>query len=172
MNQNLNRYLTENYYVLKKIALNITNGNSDMAGELLHTVLLNLIEREPTNFSKFNDSDFKFYIIRCLSINWNSTTAPFYKHFRKPVESWDELHSELLEMQDDEYEQNKEELIQLVENEFAELDILHKGILELYLSQGSLLRVSRKTKIPVSSISRYVQEARAIIKNNITQKQL
>ena len=171
MNQRLNNYITRNYYVLKKVSVNITNQNTDAADELLHTVLLNLIERNPANFDKFDDNDFKFYIIRCLSINWNSETSPFYKYFRKEVVNWDELYVELLEMQDeDEYEQNKEELIQLVENEFSELDILHSGVFSLYLSLGSLKKVSKKTRIPLSSVSRYVAEAREIIKNNVNKK--
>jgi hypothetical protein len=72
------------------------------------------------------------------------------------------------------YEQEEfetEEMYQLLEMNYAELDWFKKSLLDLYLSLNSSMKaVSRKTRIPISSISRYIKEIRTETKNNILKK--
>jgi hypothetical protein len=72
------------------------------------------------------------------------------------------------------YEQEEfesEEMYQLLEMNYAELDWFKKSLLDLYLSLNSSMKaVSRKTRIPISSISRYIKEIRNETKNNILKK--
>jgi hypothetical protein len=72
------------------------------------------------------------------------------------------------------YEQEEfetEEMYQLLEMNYAELDWFKKSLLDLYLSLNSSMKaVSRKTRIPISSISRYIKEIRTETKNNILNK--
>jgi hypothetical protein len=42
--------------------------------------------------------------------------------------------------------------------------------MDMYLTLGSLNKVSKKTTIPVTSISRYIKEAKLQIKNNIKKE--
>jgi hypothetical protein len=72
------------------------------------------------------------------------------------------------------YEQEEfetEEMYQLLEMNYAELDWFKKSLLDMYLSLNSSMKaVSRKTRIPISSISRYIKEIRTETKNNILKK--
>jgi DNA-directed RNA polymerase specialized sigma subunit len=61
----------------------------------------------------------------------------------------------------------KQELYDILEKEFTELDWFRKSLMEMYLTLGSLKKVSQKTTIPLSSISRYIKESKEQIKTNI-----
>jgi hypothetical protein len=62
-------------------------------------------------------------------------------------------------------------MYQLLEMNYAELDWFKKSLLDMYLSLNSSMKaVSRKTRIPISSISRYIKEIRTETKNNILKK--
>jgi hypothetical protein len=74
-----------------------------------------------------------------------------------------------LEYEQENYE--REELIQLLEQEYAELNWFKKSLLDMYLSLNSSMKaVSRKTSIPISSISRYFKEIRLETKTKIINK--
>jgi hypothetical protein len=72
------------------------------------------------------------------------------------------------------YEQQEfetERVYQLLEENYAELDWFKKSLLDLYLSLNrSMNAVSRKTNIPKTSISRYINEIRKIVKEDINLK--
>jgi hypothetical protein len=63
-----------------------------------------------------------------------------------------------------------EQLFQLLEEQYCELDWFRKSLLDLYLSLNSLKAVSRKTTIPLTSISRYIKEGKEQIKANVITK--
>jgi hypothetical protein len=72
------------------------------------------------------------------------------------------------------YEQESfetEELYQLLEEEYCELNWFKKSLLDMYLTLNSSMKaVSRKTNIPIQSISRYIKETRLEVKTNIINK--
>ena len=165
----LNFYLKNHYQTLVEISQNITNGKIDEAQELLHTVIVYLLERHPGNFDKFNtNNDFKYYISRCLYISWKSKTSQYYRNNKKETQFWVEYDPKYNNSQIEEAtELEKMDFMEQVEKEFTELDILRKGILSLYLQLGSMKKVAQQTKIPLSSVSRYIREAREIIKKKL-----
>jgi hypothetical protein len=61
-------------------------------------------------------------------------------------------------------------IFDILEQEFSELNWFHKSLFEMYLTLGSLKRVSKKTNIPLTSISRYIKEAKEHTKTNIIKK--
>jgi hypothetical protein len=63
-----------------------------------------------------------------------------------------------------------EQLFQLLEENYAELDWFRKSLLDMYLTLNSLKAVSKKTTIPLTSISRYIKEGKQQIKDNIIEK--
>ena len=63
-----------------------------------------------------------------------------------------------------------EQLFQILEEQYSELDWFRKSILDMYLTLNSLKAVSRKTTIPLTSISRYIKEGKAQIKNNVINR--
>jgi hypothetical protein len=63
-----------------------------------------------------------------------------------------------------------EQLFQLLEENYAELDWFRKSLLDMYLTLNSLKAVSRKTTIPLTSISRYIKEGKEQIRANVLEK--
>ncbi len=72
----------------------------------------------------------------------------------------------------DDYEQKmeREVLIQCLEISFSELDWFKKSVFELYMTHGSLKQVALKTGIPLTSIARYVKEAKLQMKTKTNDK--
>jgi hypothetical protein len=106
-----------------------------------------------------------------MRINYYSKTSPFYYKIRRENVI---MSVDLSTCFDLEYEQESFEseiLLQLMEQEYAELDWFKKSLLDLYLSLNSSMKaVSRKTTIPISSISRYFKEIRKETKSKIISK--
>jgi hypothetical protein len=74
-----------------------------------------------------------------------------------------------LSYEQEEFEQ--EQIYQLLELNYSELDWFKKSLLDLYLQLNrSMNAVSRKSKIPKTSISRYINEIRKQVKTDIIKK--
>jgi len=124
MNQQIELYLSKNYYVLLNIAKKITK-QSELSQDLLHEIILQLYDKDEIKLR--------------------------------------------LSYEQEEFE--SEELLQLLEIEYANLDWFKKSLLDLYLSLNSSMKaVSRKTNIPTQSISRYMKETRNTVITNINNK--
>jgi hypothetical protein len=65
---------------------------------------------------------------------------------------------------------NQHEMMELMEQEWTELDWFRKNIFERYLTMGSLKKVSKNTTIPLTSVSRYINSAKTEIKHNVFKK--
>jgi len=64
-----------------------------------------------------------------------------------------------------------EELYELLEQNYSELDWFRKSLMDMWLTMNtSMAAVSRKTTIPIQSISRYIKEAREQVKTNVINK--
>lgn len=161
-------YITKHYYELLEICNKITK-NDAFAGDLLNDVLIQLYDKKQIKLKSLEDADIKFYIIKCLTINWYSKNSPFYRKVRREST----LYSELFEMNnliDNEDVFSEHHFREIMETEFTELNWFHKIIFNKYLTLGSLKKVSIDTNIPLTSIARYVKETRNTIKQNTFKK--
>ena len=61
-------------------------------------------------------------------------------------------------------------ILEIIETEFTEMNWFHKIIFEKYMVLGSLKKVSTDTRIPLTSVARYVKETRQVIKLNTFRK--
>jgi hypothetical protein len=109
-----------------------------------------IIEFQPSSFSKGTylniDIDFNFYPRDYFAYTLGNRESKF-----------------------EEFE--SEELLQLLEIEYTNLDWFKKSLLDLYLLLNSSMKaVSRKTNIPTQSISRYMKETRNTVITNINNK--
>lgn len=164
MTPEINDYITRNYYELLKICNKITK-NDTWAGDLLNDVLLQLYEKKEINLKKLDDNNIKYYIVKCLTINWHSKTSPFYRKVKKEST----LYNELFEVMDKAVEDdifNTHKLLDIMEMEWTEVNWFNKIIFTKYLTMGSLKKVSVDTTIPLTSIARYVNETKATVKHN------
>ena len=78
--------------------------------------------------------------------------------------------TEVLTMADDQENFEKQIIFDILEQEWCELDWFRKALFEMYMTLGSMKKVSKKTTIPISSISNYLKESRTQIKNNVLDK--
>jgi hypothetical protein len=164
----IERYITKHYYELLDICHKITKHDA-FAGDLLNDVLVQLYDKKEIKLNKLDDNSIKYYIIKCLTINWYSKTSPFYRKIRRESTLYNELF-EVANMIDDSEMFNEHEMMEIIETEFTEVGWFHKIIFNKYLTLGSLKKVSLDTRIPLTSIARYVKETRTTIKHNTFKK--
>jgi hypothetical protein len=112
-----------------------------------------------------------------MRINYYSKTSPFYYKIRKEAQTYLELFDDFIyePLYDFEYEEQqialeKEKIICILETEYVELEWFEKSIFDLYIIMGSIKKVAKKTKIPVSNVARYIKEIRNKIKTNMVSK--
>jgi hypothetical protein len=165
MNCKVEEFIKNNYYILLGISKKITKGN-ELHQELLHEVIVQLYEKKVINLKEYDDDSIRYYITAVLRINWYSKTSPFYYKIRKEPSTYTELTFDMSYTTEQESFE-KQELFDILEREFTELDWFRKSLMEMYLTLGSLKKVSQKTTIPLSSISRYIKESKEQIKTNI-----
>ena len=165
MNLLIESYINKNYYVLLNISKKITKRH-ELHQELLHEVFIQLYDKKVINLREYDDDSIRYYITAVLRINWYSKTSPFFYKIRKEAASYTELTFDMAyESEQEAFE--KQEFYDILEKEFTELDWFRKSLMEMYLTLGSLKKVSQKTTIPLTSISRYIKESKEQIKNNI-----
>lgn len=163
MNKDLYNFIECNYEQLKNICKKITC-NNELSDDLLHEILIQLLEKD--NMGVIDKEDIKWYVIRVIQLNWHSKTSPFYYKIRKENLKYVELNY-VNDVEDENTNMEREELMTKVEEEFSNLDWFHKQLFEQYLVLGSLRKLNLATKIPIASLSRYIRESKEIIKSNI-----
>lgn len=170
MRKEIECFLNRNYYQLLTISKKITK-NDQLSQDLLHECILQLYDKNDIVLKNYDDNSIKYYITAVMRINYYSKTSPFfYKIKRERILMTVDITS-CWDMSYEQEEFETEEMYQLLEMNYAELDWFKKSLLDLYLSLNSSMKaVSRKTRIPISSISRYIKEIRTDTKNNILKK--
>jgi RNA polymerase sigma factor (sigma-70 family) len=169
MNKHIEKYITTNYYLLLGITKKITK-NHELSSDLLHEVIIQLYNKSNIVLQEYSDDQIKYYIVSVIRINWHSQTSPFYYKIRKESSKYTNI-DDIFDLTDDsQLDFEKEQLFIILEQSFCELDWFKKSLFQMYLTLGSMKKVSKQTRIPVSSISRYLKESKEQIKNNIKIK--
>jgi len=170
MIKEIENYLSTNYYQLYNIALKMTK-QDPLTKDLLHECILQLYDKEVITLKNYDENSIKYYIVAVMRINYFSKTSPFHYRIRRERQI---MNVDVATCWDISYEQQEfetERVYQLLEENYAELDWFKKSLLDLYLSLNrSMNAVSRKTNIPKTSISRYINEIRKIVKEDINLK--
>lgn len=169
MNKQIEKYITTNYYLLLGITKKITK-NHELSSDLLHEVIIQLYNKSNIVLQEYSDDQIKYYIVSVIRINWHSQTSPFYYKIRKESSKYTNI-DDIFDLTDEsQLDFEKEQLFIILEESFCELDWFKKSLFQMYLTLGSMKKVSKQTRIPVSSISRYLKESKEQIKNNILIK--
>lgn len=169
MNRQIECYITKNYYTLLNIAEKITKKDLETSRELLHEVILQLYSRDEIKLRDDKEDSIKYYLTAIMRVNYYSSTSPYYYRIRKERCLYSDL-SEVLHMEAEQETFESEQLFLLLEENYAELDWFRKSLFDMYLTLNSLKAVSKKTSIPLTSISRYIKEGKQQIKDNIIEK--
>lgn len=169
MNQSIENYLTRNYYILLGISKKITKTDEETSRELLHEVILQLYSREQIKLKDYNDDSIKYYITSIMRVNYYSKTSPYHYRIRKERQLYSDL-SEAFNMESEQEEFEKQNIFDILEISYTELNWFHKSLMDLYMTLGSLKKVSQKTNIPLTSVSRYIKEARQDVIKDINSR--
>ena len=170
MRKEIECFLNRNYYQLLNISNKITK-NNQLSQDLLHECILQLYDKDDIKLKSYDDNSIKYYITAIMRINYYSKTSPFYYKIKRERVLMTVDIATCWDMSYEQEEFESEEMYQLLEMNYAELDWFKKSLLDMYLSLNSSMKaVSRKTRIPISSISRYIKEIRNETKNNILKK--
>lgn len=171
MNKDIEKYITNHYYDLLEIARKLCKTDSDIHQELLHECIIQLYNKGEIVLRDYDDNNIKYYITAIMRTNYYSKTSPFHYKIRRERMI---MNVDLSTCYDLEYEQEnyeREELYQLLEQEYCQLTWFQRSLMDMYLTLNSSMKaVSRKTTIPISSISRYFKEIRATTKEAIINK--
>ena len=171
MNKTIEVYITNNYYNLLAIAKRICKTNTDIHQELLHEVILQLYDKDRIKLKSYDDNSIKYYITAVMRINYYSKTSPFYYKIRRERVLMNVDISTCYDLSTEQESFETEELYELLEQNYSELDWFRKSLMDMWLTMNtSMAAVSRKTTIPIQSISRYIKEARNQVKTNVINK--
>lgn len=157
-------YITRNYYTLLKITKKIT-GNHQLSEDLLHEVFFQVLNKEKIVLNSYDDDTLRYYFVSIIRINWISKTSPFHYKVKREMDKYQEFNYNT-DIEDTQYDWEKEQLVQAMEVSFTELNFFQKGLLELYMVLGSVNKVAQQTDIPKSSIIKQVRRAKDIIREN------
>ena len=153
----INDWIENNFKELKKICNRITKGqDSDDLFQL--SIEQFLINRRIVDIP---DKEKLFFFARIVSNNYNSSSSPYYHTYRK-------FKFSELDNLDIEYLSYEEPMIDLnwVKNELNQLEWYYKRLMELYIEEGcSITKLSKRTTIPINSVSRDINKVRKILLN-------
>lgn len=166
MKPELDNYISRHYYTLLQISFKYTK-NNDWASELLHEVILQLYNKEELKL-KLDDNSIKYYIVRMLMVNWCYPSSPFYIKYKKHNHTHVDLKEAMMVMNNETDEDHN--FMDILEQEFSDTFWFSKILFEKWILLGSLKKVSLDTKIPLTSVKRYIKETKEEIKLNVIKR--
>jgi DNA-directed RNA polymerase specialized sigma24 family protein len=151
----INTWIENNFNELKKICDKITRGED--SDDLLQLSVEQFLKNRKSD--DIPDNEKLFFFARIVRNNYNSNSSPYYHTYRKfKFSDIDNIDIQYLE-----YE---EPIINLewVKVQLNELEWYYKRLMELYIEEGcSISKLSRRTTIPLNSVSRDINKARKIL---------
>lgn len=170
MNKQVEEYITKHYYDLLAIAKKICKGHEQWSGDLLHFIILELYDKEEIKLKTFDSNSIKYYITAIMRINFHSKTSPWHYKVMREFKRMDDINDEVINISVEQEEFESELMMEIMEIEYAELSWFHKSVFDLYMELESLKKVAKQTTIPLTSVARYVREAKEQVRNNTINK--
>ena len=152
----LSEWINKNHNQLFNIVCKITRNHSE-SDELYQHVILQLLEK-PEKMNDLTSNQKKYYFIKVIKNNWNSSTSPFQYHrqkFLKSHISYEGHHSKHL--LDEEYKEDIPDL-EWVYDHLNELDWFERDLFKLWIELGTYTKVSEDTTIPLNSVGKYIKK--------------
>ena len=152
----LNDWISNNIEELKKICSRITRGQ-DSEDLLQFSIEQFLNNKKVPNIP---DKEKLYFFTRIVRNNYNSKSSPYYHLYKK----FQFLEIENIEIP---YLELEEDVITLdwVYNELKKLDWYYRRMMEMYIEEEcSITKLSKRTGIPLNSVSRDINKIRKILK--------
>lgn len=151
----INTWIENNFNELKKICDKITRGEA--SDDLLQLSVEQFLKNQKVE--NIPDKEKLFFFARIVRNNYNSNSSPYYHTYRKfKFSEIDNLDIQYLEIE--------EPIINLdwVKDQLNQLDWYFKRLMEMYIEEGcSITKLSRRTTIPLNSVSRDINKVRKIL---------
>ncbi len=158
--------MRENFQELQVAATRITKG-SDLSDELLHHCLeAFLIKREVNEIVASGGA--RFYLVRMMMSQWNSSSSPFYFKYKRRHEEITEDYAEEVEEDDGQDEITADK----IREELETLTWYDKMLFDTFVEENhTVSSLARATKIPRTSISLSINRIRRHIKTKLDPTQ-
>lgn len=156
----MNHWIEEHYEELKKICQHISHETD--VDDLFHSCLEQFLRNKNT-INIPDDKQKIYFFTRLVKNNYNSVTSNYHYEYRRMK------FSPIQDIEKPQEIPTDEVTIEWVRNELNEMkktDQWYYGrLFELYLEGGgSIVELSKKTTIPVNSVSRDINKVRKILR--------
>lgn len=157
----LDKWLSINNEELMNISLKICKNTDDYMD--LYQCVIEQVLKKRDKLNALPDQQKKYFIISMLKTNYYSKTSPYFYQFKKGNVMLD-ITDDLLEgVIDIDYEETLPDMDWVIE-QLNELDWFDRDLFKLWLELGTLSNVSKRTKIPVNSVGKYIKEIKQELK--------
>lgn len=157
----LDKWLSMNNKELIDISLKICKNTDDYMD--LYQCVIEQVLKKRDKLNALPDQQKKYFIISMLKTNYYSKTSPYFYQFKKGNVMLD-ITDDLLEgVIDIDYEETLPDMDWVIE-QLNELDWFDRDLFKLWLELGTLSNVSKRTKIPVNSVGKYIKEIKQELK--------
>jgi len=164
----IDQYLEDNYEILLEKVKMITK-NHDAASDLLNDCILNFLEKGSDYINQVvQDNKIENYLIKMVHIQFNSSSSPFYRKYRKSLLKSVEVKQEHIEEIDElEIKEDKAKLAEDIKIYIGKLPLYNKTIANEHFVEGKSQRqISRMYNINRLHITKDLKT----VKSNIKQK--
>lgn len=156
----LNKWIEDNYQELKKIVRKVSRTTDD--DDLLQICIEQFMLNKKVN--EIPDNQKLYFFARIVQNNFKSNSSPYYYTYYKY--KFSEFNNNSLQIQDSTYQENEFDL-NWVHNELKKIDYYYRRLFELYIEENcSITKLSKRTTIPLNSVSRDINKVRKILNKN------
>lgn len=143
--------------------------DKDEVDDLYQCVMEQLLKQQH-KIDDIKDEQKLYYVIRVVKNNYNSKTSPYHYQFRKPQEKQLPIIEDVIEnIQDVEYKETLPDM-EWVKRQLNTLDWFSRDLFLLWMELSTISKVSEQTKIPLNSVSRYINKIKRILQERWKQE--
>lgn len=168
INLNLGDYIKANYDTLYQAAKNITKGHALTDDLFQHCIEVILTDKNEEKIQSLIDKNqMQYYFVSILIRNYHSSTSRFHYEYRKIDDYRADKDVYEVEIQDDEFDADREAKIAFIEGQLDKLDWYDRQMAKLYFEENmSYQKIAEFTKIPKTSCYNSITQIKMKIKNN------
>ena len=173
----MDKFITDQYNAIMKMAKRICKGNKEWE-DVANYVIAGFLEKRNAAELIHRGEAMK-YMSGMIHLSYYSNTSPYHKLYRQSGKVHELYEStEKRQVIDETYnldrDQLTEEVYGILEDMKAEcLELWYTATLfEMYVDFGNYSEISRKTKIPRTSVSQAVQEGREYIQATLKKRNI
>lgn len=158
----INDWIEKNWKELYKICQYVSKLNNP--DDLCQTCIEQLMKNKKIDSI---DSDQRlFFFTKIVKNNFNSNSSPYYHAYKKfKFDSYD-YNKELIDKPYEESEIN----IDWINKNLAEMEWYYMRLMQLFIEEGaSISKLSKRTTIPINSVSRDINKVRRFLINKRKQ---